>query len=154
MTQNTRIFSGSISVKTGTTRTKLELSPAELHGGEQGFVRVRMGRRWVEGFFNAEGIAHLVSNLASPLATREEHAPDIPLHTYVSVPIPNKTWSRCITRTALPAPVRLADGRFYVLVHIVGHGNHLVPCSEVKILPPNAARREIFAKLRQQEEVE
>lgn len=112
MTQNTRIFSGSISVKTGTTRTKLELSPAELHGGEQGFVRVRMGRRWVEGFFNAEGIAHLVANLVSPLATREEHAPDIPLHTYVSVPIPNKTWSRCITRSACPLLCVLLMGAF------------------------------------------
>lgn len=154
MTQNTRIFSGSISVKTDTTRTKLELSPAELHGGEQGFVRVRMGRRWVEGFFNAEGIANFVANLASPLAVREELAPDIPLHTYVSVPIPNKTWSRCITRTALPAPVRLADGRFYVLVHIVGHGNQLVPCADVHVKSPNAARRELFNKVRQQEEAQ
>lgn len=152
MTQNTRNFCGSISVKFDGKRTKLELSPAEDHGGPAGMLRVRQNRRWLDGFFNADGIIALITSLASTAAPHEEAPPNIPLHTYVSVPIPGKEWSRCITRTATPAPVRLYDGRFYVLVHIVGHGNQFVPCTEVKILSPNAARRALFAKVRSQQE--
>lgn len=152
MTQNARNFCGSISVKFDGKRTKLEISPAEEHGGPLGMLRVRQGRRWLDGFFNADGITALITSLASNAAPREEAPPDIPQNTYVSVPIPGKEWSRCITRTSTPAPVRLYDGRFYVFVHIFEHGYQCVPCAEVKVLPPNAARRALFARIREQEE--
>lgn len=152
MTQNTRNFCGSISVKFDGKRTKLELSPAEDHGGPCGMLRVRQCRRWLDGFFNADGITALITSLASTATPQEATPPDIPLHTYVSVPIPSNTWNRCITRTSTPAPVRLYDGRFYVLVHIFEHGYQFVPCTEVKILSPNAARRALFARVRKQQE--
>lgn len=151
MTQNTRNFCGSISVKFGGKRTKLELSPAEEHGGPADMLRVRQGRRWLDGFFNADGITALITSLASDAAPHEEAPPDIPQNTYVSVPIPGAAHKRYITRTST-APVRLYDGCFYVLVFIFEHGNCFVPCAEVQVLHPNAARRAMFARVRRQEE--
>ncbi len=44
--KDNRHFIGSICVRIGTERTKLELSPASIHGGGDGF-RVRVNRRWL-----------------------------------------------------------------------------------------------------------
>lgn len=48
MRKDNRKFCASISVRNGEERTKLELSPAPLHGGPKGFYRVRLTRRWLD----------------------------------------------------------------------------------------------------------
>ena len=44
MRKDNRKFCASISVRNGEERAKLELSPAPLHGGPEGFYRVRLAR--------------------------------------------------------------------------------------------------------------
>ena len=46
MRKDNRKICASISVRNGEERAKLELSPAPLHGGPEGFYRVRLARRW------------------------------------------------------------------------------------------------------------
>ena len=48
MVQDKRKFSGSVSVRAGETRVRMELSPAPLHGGPEGCYRVRLARRWLD----------------------------------------------------------------------------------------------------------
>ena len=45
MTRPDKQFCGSIGVRFGTSRVKIELSPAENHGGPAGHFRVRLDRR-------------------------------------------------------------------------------------------------------------
>lgn len=45
---NKRKFVASFSVRIGTRRARIELSPAELHGGPEGAYRVRIDRRWYD----------------------------------------------------------------------------------------------------------
>ena len=70
MRKDNRKFCASISVRNGERRLKLELSPASLHGGPEGFYRVRLARRWLDTedgaprFFDRDGIARLAAELA------------------------------------------------------------------------------------------
>ena len=48
MRKDNRKFCASISVRNGEERAKLELSPAPLHGGPEGFYRVRLA---ADGFY-------------------------------------------------------------------------------------------------------
>lgn len=70
MRKDNRKFCASISVRNGEERAKLELSPAPLHGGPEGFYRVRLARRWLDTedgvprFFDRDGIARLAAELA------------------------------------------------------------------------------------------
>lgn len=63
MRKDNRKFCASISVRNGEERAKLELSPAPLHGGPEGFYRVRLARRWLDTedgaprFFDRDGLA-------------------------------------------------------------------------------------------------
>ena len=70
MRKDNRKFCASISVRNGEERAKLELSPAPLHGGPEGFYRVRLARRWLDTedgaprFFDRDGLARLAAELA------------------------------------------------------------------------------------------
>ena len=91
MRKDNRKFCASISVRNGEERAKLELSPATLHGGSEGFYRVRLNRRWLDTengaprFFNRNGIALLAAELALCGLETPAPAPDIPCNSRVSV---------------------------------------------------------------------
>ena len=91
MRKDNRKFRASISVRNGESRVKLELSPAPLHGGPEGFYRVRMARRWLNAergeprFFDREGLARLTAGLAVCGLDAPTPAPDIPCRSRVSV---------------------------------------------------------------------
>ena len=51
MTRSDKKFCGSIGVRFCTIRMKIELSPAENHGGPAGRFRVRLDRRWYDLFY-------------------------------------------------------------------------------------------------------
>lgn len=145
MTQNKLVFHASISVKTDTKRVKLELSPAELYGGETGLVRVRMGRRWLDGFYTAEGIGALVARVASGSVFSEPQPPDLPYGTWVKVHRPDDDDFLPHTTTVLnKTPIRLFDGAFYVLVNVPGYGFILVPAYDVEGVQRSEA---LYAKL-------
>ena len=91
MRKDNRKFCASISVRNGERRLKLELSPASLHGGPEGFYRVRLARRWLDTedgaprFFDRDGIARLAAELALCGLETPAPAPDIPCNSRVSV---------------------------------------------------------------------
>lgn len=126
MTRQDRKFCGSIGVRFGTKRTKIELSPAENHGGPSGLFRVRVNRRWYD---MADG-RHLylapaeVAALAAELATGGEcpqvEPPMLPVKSRVIVPhgIPGGSpVSRGYTATD---PILGIDGTWYVAVVVYG----------------------------------
>ena len=135
-----RKFSGSISVRIGTKRTKLELSPAELHDGQAGLFRLRLGRRWIdtlEGelrFFDRAALATLIAETAlGELKELPSKPPVLSVKTKVSAkfwledtPHQEATW------TSTP-PIRGYDGRFYVGVMTYAAGFIFVPCEDVTV---------------------
>lgn len=147
MTQDKRIFTASISVKNDTQRVKLELSPAELYGGATGLVRVRIGRRWLDGFYTAEGVGALVAKLASGSVLSEPHPPDFPYGTWVRVHRPDDDEFLPHTTTVInKVPIRLFDGAFYVLVNVPDYGFILVPVYDVEKVQRGEA---LYTKLHQ-----
>ncbi|WP_027188211.1 hypothetical protein [Desulfovibrio cuneatus] len=147
MTDN-RKFSGSVSIRLGTQRVKLELSPAPLHGGEEGLFRVRVGRRWhdaLEGeplFFHRASLAELIGHFLGEAAFPPlPEAPDLPRNTRVTVnfwhngqPEQEGVW------TATP-PIRALDGKFYVGVMTYAAGFIFVPVNDVTIVDKRHAKR-------------
>lgn len=140
MSTKKRKFTGSISVRIGTLRRRLELSPAELHGGEPGLFRVRIGRRWhnhADGgalFFDREGLAELAAGLAFGSLPELPAAPVLPRNTRASVtywrggrPHVEGVW------TATP-PIRGHDGRYYVGVMTVDAGFFFAPVCDITLL--------------------
>lgn len=91
MRTDNRKFCASISVRNGEERVKLELSPAPLHGGPEGFYRVRLARRWLDTedgaprFFDRGGLARLAAELALCGLESPAPAPSIPCNSRVSV---------------------------------------------------------------------
>lgn len=137
-----RNFIGSVSVRIEDTRTKIELSPAEEHGGEPGLFRVRIGRRWVdtpEGgklFFDRIRLADFLAGhvFGDAVATMPEKAPEIPSGSRVSVKYwykDNPHWEGVWTKSPV---YRGFDGRFYVWVHTVDAGTIAVPVEDVTVV--------------------
>lgn len=126
MTRPDKIFCGSIGVRFGTNRVKIELARAENHGGPVGRFRVRVDRRWYD---RADG-RHLYLSpaeavaLAAELATGGELSPatppDLPVKSRVKVPrgVPGASpyWSGYVAS----APIRADDGRWWVAVIVYG----------------------------------
>ena len=138
MTQDNRKFSGSISVRIGTKRIKIELSPAEIHDGQPGLFRVRIGRRWVDApegtllFFDRTALASLIAEAAlGELEVLPSEPPSLPRNTRVSVkfwiddsPHQEATWTSTL-------PIRGYDGKFYVGVMTYAAGFIFVPVEDV-----------------------
>ena len=126
MTRPDKKFCGSIGVRFGTSRAKIELSPAENHGGPAGRFRVRVNRRWYD---RADG-GHLYLSPGDAVALAAEFAaggkiapvavPDLPVKARVKVPrgIPGASpyWSSYVAS----APIRSDDGRWWVAVVVYG----------------------------------
>lgn len=120
-----KIFCGSIGVRFGTSRAKIELSPAENHGGPAGRFRVRLDRRWYDLedrklFLCADEVAALAADIAAGGEITPVAVPDLPVKTRVKVPrgIPGASpyWSGYVAS----APIRADDGRWWVAVVVYG----------------------------------
>lgn len=134
-----RKFCGSISVRIGTRRVKLELSPAPLHGGPEGFYRVRQARRWVDApdggprFLDAAGIARLAAETALCAVEQPAPAPSLPYPSRVTV----RRWKGDMpdyygTWTCTP-PILDYGGVWRVAV-IDPHGKRIfVSCADVTV---------------------
>ena len=123
MAQDKRKFTGSISVRTCGERVKLELSPASLHGGPEGFYRVRLARRWLDTedgsprFFDRDGIARLAAELALCGLEDPAPAPAIPCNSRVSVKMADGLYEGTWTNTD---PILDYAGRWMVNVSLGG----------------------------------
>jgi len=122
MTRPDKKFCGSIGVRFGTRRIKIELSPAENHGGPAGRFRVRLDRRWYDlddrKLFLCPGeVAALAAEFAAGGEITPVTVPDLPVKTRVKVPrgVPG-VWTGYVAS----APIRADDGRWYVAVMLYG----------------------------------
>ena len=126
MRADKRQFTGTISVRAGDQRVKLELSPAPLHGGPEGCYRVRLARRWLDTedgtprWFDRDGLAHLAAELALCGLEAPAPAPNIPCPCRVSVrrwkddfPYYDGTWTNT-------EPIRDYTGRWVINVSLDG----------------------------------
>lgn len=92
MTRPDKVFCGSIGVRFGTNRMKIELSPAENHGGPAGRFRVRLDRRWYDLgedqklFLCPDEVAALAAEFAAGGEISPVSVPDLPIKTRVRVP--------------------------------------------------------------------
>jgi len=135
MAQDNRKFCASISVRNGEERTKMELSPAPLHGGPEGFYRVRLARRWLDTedgaprFFDRDGIARLAAELALCGLETPAPAPDIPCNSRVSVRRADGLYEGTRTNTA---PILDYSGRWVVNVSLGGK-RVFVPVEDIKV---------------------
>lgn len=125
MTRPDKIFCGSIGVRFGTIRMKIELSPAENHGGPAGRFRVRLDRRWYDLedrklFLCADEVAALAAEFAAGGEITPVTVPDLPVKTRVKVPRGVPGASPVWTGYVASAPIRAADGRWYVAVMVYG----------------------------------
>ena len=119
MTRPDKIFCGSIGVRFGTNRAKIELSPAENHGGPAGRFRVRLDRRWYDlddrKLFLCPGELCGKGGEITPVTV-----PDLPVKTRVKVPRGVPGASPVWTGYVASAPIRAADGLWYVAVMVYG----------------------------------
>lgn len=138
MTRPDKKFCGSIGVRFGTIRMKIELSPAENHGGPAGRFRVRLDRRWYDledrKLFLCPGeVAALAAEFAAGGEIAPVAMPDLPVKARVKVPRGIPGASPVWTGYVASAPIRAADGLWYVAVMLYGgvelHPvDHLVRC--------------------------
>lgn len=135
MAQDKRKFTGSISVRTCGERVKLELSPASLHGGPEGFYRIRLARRWLDTedgsprFFDRDGIARLAAELALCGLETPAPAPDIPINSRVSVRRADGLYEGTWTNSE---PILDYAGRWMVNVSLGGR-RVFVPVEDVTV---------------------
>lgn len=135
MRKDNRKFCASISVRNGEERAKLELSPAPLHGGPEGFYRVRLARRWLDTedgaprFFDRDGLARLAAELALCSLETLAPAPSIPCPSRVSVRRADGFYEGAWTNTE---PLLNHAGRWVVNVSLGGR-RVFVPVEDVVV---------------------
>lgn len=146
MPRTSRQFCASISVRFDTRRTKIELSPALLHGGPKGLYRVRVNRKWIDAptdadggplFFSQTGLAQLAAHLAFGGEAEPASLPDIPRGSRVRVSIEREGEILREQGFTLAPPIFGFDGRVYVAVSTYSFGATMC-CIDDLILRGNA----------------
>lgn len=126
MTRPDKQFCGSIGVRFDTKRTKIELAPAENHGGPAGCYRVRIDRRWYDRadgqhlYLSAAEVTALAVELATGGETAPVVAPDMPVKSRVRVPRGIPGVSPVWVGYTATEPILAADGRWFVAVSMYG----------------------------------
>lgn len=136
MAEDNRKFIGSICVRIDTERTKIELSPASIHGGGDGF-RVRVNRRWFDApeggplFVTPDRLGQLIADVALGGMPVPEPTPDLPAKTRVSIrrETDDVVWHD--GAWTVSPPIRAYDGRWYVAVTTARKGIEFVLVSSV-----------------------
>ena len=129
MTRPDKNFCGSIGVRFGTNRAKIELSPAENHWRPRrarSGVRARSALVRIMPRIESCPFAPMKSPPLPPSSRRAARsrpltAPDLPVKTRVKVPrgVPGQA-SPVWTGYVASAPIRAADGLWYVAVMVYG----------------------------------
>ena len=144
-----RKFIGSICVRYGTTRARIELSPAEMHGGPAGSFRLRLYRKWMNDddgnmlFFDAQRLGGLIGSIMTDFDVPVPEAPDIPQGSGVSGKYWDETqdWPRTTGTFTNTPPVLLHSGVWHVGCHIYGKGFIWIPCDDVVVIKKKPSAR-------------
>ena len=151
MSNDKHEFCGSISVRIGTSRHKLDLSPAEHYGGPQGLFRARFKRRWVNGqdgmplFFDEIGLGEFIAAqmFGNEIPLLPAKAPDVPRNSRVTV----KFWQSGMPRTegafTLTPPHQGYDGKYYVWVMTYSAGLICVSTNDITLHKSHKIKKEL-----------
>lgn len=134
------------SANTGRT---LEFFPASEWEGPEGFYRIRVGRKWMDGthgakrFFSTDEIAavvaqHLFGGDLDTAARTPDRPEALGRGVRVSAPTGGEESPHEVTHVVTEAPMQGRDGRWYVGVHLYGRGVVMVP-AEACILKHQAS---------------
>lgn len=140
-----RKFCASIGVRAGVERFKIEIAPAGEYGGQPGFYRLRVGRRWLNGpdgqprFMDCAGIANFTAKTALCALEPPAPRPDIPQDSRVSVRVWKEGLSYYYGSWTYSEPVLDYSGRWLILVSIEGK-RRFVSCEDV--IPHKERRNE------------
>ncbi len=134
-----RQFSATVSARVGSRRVRLELSPATLYGGPEGFFRVRIDRRWYDTadgkpqFLRAEDVVRFLCRAVFDGTPSPKPAPVIPVGSRVTARLWNDTEPEFIGTWTLSPPILAHDGVWKVLIRTIDRGSIFVPCDDVKV---------------------
>lgn len=134
-----RLFSATVSARIGSRRVRLELSPAPLYGGQEGFYRVRVDRRWhdtADGkpmFMSADDVAAFIGHAVFEGDPSPKPAPAIPVGSRVTARLWNDAEPEFLGTWTLSPPVLTHDGRWHVLVSTIRQGPIFVPCDDITV---------------------
>ena len=126
MTRPDKQFCGSIGVRFDTKRIKIELSPAENHGGPAGRYRVRVDRRWYDRmdgqhlYLSPDEVAAIAAELAAGGGIAPVVVPDLPVKTRVRVPRGIPGASPVWAGYTATEPILAANGHWFVAVTLYG----------------------------------
>lgn len=84
-----RKFSSTICVKNSTERHRIECSPAEIYGGQEGLYRIRHNRKWVDmnneiAFMNNKKVSEFICSLLECKEINYQK-PNLPKNTRCSI---------------------------------------------------------------------
>lgn len=133
---DSRKFCASISVRAGQEHSKIEIAPAEDYGGQPGFYRLRVGRRWLNGpdgqprFFDRASIAKFAAETALSALAEPAPRPDIPQDSRVTVRVWKDDFPEYYGTWTYSEPILDYSGRWLILVSIEGK-RRFVPCEDV-----------------------
>ena len=136
MPRTPRHFCASMGVRFGTRRTRIQLSPAEQHGGPEGLFRVRVARRWLDApdgthlFFNELGLAQLAARVAFGAEPAPPAAPNLPAKTRVSVRRQEHGTDQHLCGWTVTDPVLGLEGCWLVAVNLFD-GQTFVPVDDI-----------------------
>lgn len=134
-----RQFSATVSARVGSRRIRLELSPAPLYGGPEGFYRVRLDRRWYDTadgrvlFMSADDVTAFLGRAVFDGAPSLPPAPVIPVGSRVTARLWNDTEPEFLGTWTLSPPILAHDGVWKVLVRTIDRGSVFVPCGDIKV---------------------
>lgn len=148
-----RRFPASCVLRVDGKAVRLQLSPAEIYGGQEGAWRVRVNRRWREGvdgnplFMDRARLAEFLAGLLDAGPVEAPARPEICAGMRVRVWLPGagklevgepaQGWT-------CSAPIRGHDGHWYVLVSACGR-RWFARCEDVS---PLAAKYQLHGKRR------
>lgn len=139
MRSDKRKFNGTICVKVGTVRTRIECCPDSNYGGEAGLVRVRIDRKCLSAdgkplLFDRTRLARLIADTLTNVADDIIICPDIPKGSRISYTRWNRDGTNPVLLSGITGSEPILDYNGIWQVYIVAYGNcGFVPCSKIVI---------------------
>ncbi len=131
-----RKFSSTICVKSDTKRHRIECSPAELYGGQEGLLRIRHNRKWVDmdgekTFMNNEKLSKFICSLLEHEEIISEK-PNLPKNTRCSIIIEENGVPVQLGAMTGSEPILDYNGEWQIYVIAYGYQG-FYPCKDLII---------------------
>lgn len=136
-----RKITASCLLKVNGSALRVQLSPAAIYGGQEGYYRVRVNRIWRNGhdgnplFVDRASLGVLLADLMCAAPMQGTACPNLPNDARVSVTVWRGDEPRQLSGWTYSSPIRADDGLWYVVVSAGGR-RFFARCEDVRLLPP------------------